>query len=314
MIATMRMGWGRSGGRAALAVGLLVALAAGCADDSGSTSGDSEGNTSRAALTEAAEPNTAGQDEATTSDAGGSEAATGSALDVDTQAIAAERDIVRTGSMQLRVDDAEDGETAVARIATDAGGFVSNEQARVKDHQVDITVRVPADHFEDVRADIADLGDVVEQTVDAQDVTAQVVDIDSRVASLQRSVERLQGLLSEAGDVGQLATVEGELARRETELEALQGQQRVLADQVALGTLEVHLSEDDEPVPSSDTPGFSDGLRRGWVALVDGGRIALAGVGFALPFLIPAALAYAVFRLVRRRMRPPTPAEQSTQV
>jgi hypothetical protein len=303
MIATMRRGWGR----AALAAGLLVALAAGCGDDSGSSSSDSAGGARLVAPTESAEPNAAGQDEATAGSAG-------SALDVDTQAIAAERDIVRTGSMQLRVDDAEDGETAVARIATDAGGFVSNEQARVRDHQVDITVRVPADHFEDVRADIADLGDVVEQTVDAQDVTAQVVDIDSRVASLQRSVERLQGLLSEAGDVGQLATVEGELARRETELEALQGQQRVLADQVALGTLEVHLSEDDEPVPSTDTPGFSDGLRRGWVALVDGGRIALAGVGFALPFLIPAALAYGVFRLVRRRMRPPTPAEQSTQV
>jgi hypothetical protein len=236
--------------------------------------------------------------------AGGSAAGEESALAVDTQAIAAARDVVRTGSMQVTVDDAADGAADVARIATDAGGFVSNEQARVRDRQVDVTVRVPASSFEDVRAEIGDLGDVVEQTVDAQDVTAQVVDIDSRVASLQRSVERLQGLLSEAGDVGQLAMVEGELARRETELEALQGQQRVLADQVALGTLEVHLSEDEQPAPSEDAPGFTDGLRRGWVAAVDGGRAALAGLGFALPFLVPAALAYAVFRLLRRRVQP----------
>ena len=45
-----------------------------------------------------------------------------------------------------------------------------------------------------------------------------------------------------------------------------------------------------------------------------GGRIALAGLGFALPFLVPGALAFAVYRLARRRMRPATPAEQSTQV
>jgi len=311
MMASMWASGGRSWARATLAAGLLVALV-GCGDDSGRSSDDSAGGRS-VAPAQTAEPNAAVPDEATASNAGG-DATTGSALDVDTQAIAAERDIVRTGSMRLTVDDAEDGATAVARVATDAGGFVSNEEARVKDHQVDITVRVPADKFEDVRDDIGDLGDVVEQTVDAQDVTAQVVDIDSRVTSLQRSVERLQGLLSEAGDVGQLATVEGELARRETDLEALQGQQRVLADQVALGTLEVHLSEDEEPAPSEDVPGFTDALRRGWVALLDGGRVALAGVGFALPFLIPAALGFAVVLLVRRRMRPPTPAEQSTQV
>ena len=39
--------------------------------------------------------------------------------------------------------------------------------------------------------------------------------------------------------------LEGELATRETELEALLGQQRVLRDQVALATLTVHLSEDE---------------------------------------------------------------------
>ncbi len=111
-----------------------------------------------------------------------------SALAVDTRAVAAAREIVRTGSMQLSVDDAEDGAAAVARIAGDAGGFVADEQARVRDHEVDITVRVPADTFEDVRGEIAGLGDVVEQTVEAQDVTAEVVDLDSRdhVARAQR--------------------------------------------------------------------------------------------------------------------------------
>ena len=254
----------------------------------------------------------AGTDEAAT-EGGGASGET--ALAVDTQAIAAARDIVRTGSMQLTVDDAEEAAADISRIATDAGGFVASEEARVRDDEVDITIRVPADSFEDVRAQVGDVGDVEEQTVDAQDVTAQVVDIDSRVASLQRSVERLQGLLSQAGDAGQLAMVEGELARRETELEALQGQQRVLADQVALGTLDVHLAEDRALTLSEDTPGFVDGLQTGWAALVYAGRITLTGLGFALPFLVPAALAFGVFRwLHRRRSGPAAPAEQATEL
>jgi hypothetical protein len=147
--------------------------------------------------------------------------------------------------------------------------------------------------------------------VQAEDVTAQMVDVDSRVESLRDSVDRLQGLLGRAGDVGQLASVEGELASRESDLEALLGQQRVLKDQVALATLTVHLAEHARPEPAKDAAGFRDGLRRGWVAAVDGGRAALAALGFLLPFVPILAAAVLALRWWARRQRPaagPTPA------
>ena len=181
---------------------------------------------------------------------------------------------------------------------------MAGEQERARDEEVDITIRVPADRFDDVREDVEALGDVVEQSVDARDVTAEMVDVESRIASLRASVERVRGLLSEAGTVDQLALVEGELARRETELEAMLGQQRVLADQVALGTLAVHLSPDDEPTVAEGTPGFTEGLRKGWVAAVEAGTLALAAAGFALPFAVPAVAAFAAFRVWQRRRRP----------
>ena len=109
---------------------------------------------------------------------------------------------------------------------------------------------------------------------------------------------RVRGLLAQSGDVAQLALVEGELARREAELEALLGQQRVLRDQVDLATLTVHMSKDTVPSPGDDAPGFADGLRRGWVAAVDGGRITLAVAGFAVPL---ALVALGVRRWQRRR-------------
>lgn len=286
---------------AAVATAVLVAVAAACG-----TSGDGE----RSGDASSSEPDT-------TADAGSGggaseEAATvgadPGALAVDTAAIAAARDVVSTGDMTLTVDDAAAAAGDVREIATEAGGFVADEQARAGDDEVDITIRVPADVFDDVRGDVGDLGDVVEQNVEARDVTAEMVDLDSRIGSLRASVERLRGLLGEAGDVAQLAAVEGELARRETELEAMLGQQRVLADQVALGTLAIHLSEDEQPTVAEGTPGFTDGLRTGWVAAVAAATVALAAVGFALPFLVPVALAFLVFKLVQRRRGPSTPA------
>jgi hypothetical protein len=214
---------------------------------------------------------------------------------------AAQRDVVRTGTMAVRVDDVDDAADAVRALARDSAGFVADEQADAGDHEVHLTIRVPADRFEDVRRQVDDLGDVVSEKVEARDVTAEVVDVDSRVRSLRASVDRVRALLARAGDVVQLATVEGELARRETELEALLGQQRVLKDQVALGTLTVELGRDAEPTPVEGVPGFGDALHRGWVALVDVVRVAVAAVGLALPFLVPAALAALAFRWWRRR-------------
>lgn len=301
-IMTTRMNLGARVSLAAAGTALLVALVASCGSASDRELSEDAADLEPQATTDAGAGTSGGaSDEAT-------EGAQPGSLAVDTAAIAAARDVVRTGDMTLTVDDAAASAVDVRTIATDAGGFVADEQERARDDEVDITIRVPADVFDDVRDEVGVLGDVVEQSVDSRDVTPEMVDLDSRIGSLRASVERLRGLLGEAGDVAQLAAVEGELARRETELEAMLGQQRVLADQVALGTLAVHLSEDEQPTVAEGTPGFMDGLRNGWVAAVEAGTVALAGVGFALPFLVPVALAFLVFKLVQRRRRPSTPA------
>lgn len=276
---------------------LAFAAAAGCTDrDGDSDAGGSASEGGGEALDEASADVTSAKD-------GGARGGDADVpLAVDTVAVARARDVVRTGTMELTVEDFDATAADVRRVASGAGGFVADEQVRARDEEADLTVRVPADRFDAVRAAIAELGDVAEQKVEARDVTAEVVDVESRIASLRASVVRVRGLLSQAGDVAQLALVEGELARREAELEALLGQQRVLRDQVDLATLTVHMSEDAAPAPSDDGPGFVDGLRRGWVAAVDGGRIALAVAGFVLPFAVPLALvALGVRRWQRRR-------------
>jgi hypothetical protein len=318
-------------GAAVLAAGLLVGGLAACGDAGDDSSGDTSasepavGPPTTAANMSAADgsagsggevapgaPTPLGDvatDEAASADAAG-DAAGRSALATDpAQVAAASRDVVRTGSMQVTVDDVDDAAADITALVTGAGGFVSNEQERAADEQIDLTVRIPADRFEDVRGQIGKLGTVESQQVDAQDVTAEMVDVESRIASLQASVDRVRGLLSGAGDVGQLAIVEGELARREAELESLEGQQRVLADQVALGTLTVNLGEEPPPPePADDIPGFGENVHRGWVALVDVGQVAVATVALVLPFLlviVPLGLLAWVW--YRRRRRPSAP-------
>jgi hypothetical protein len=307
-------------GVAVLAAGLVVGmLACASASDENDASGSappttpadtsaSGGSRESGAATAApgAEPNAF--DEAASAAGGGDAGRTALAPD-PAQVVAATRDVVRTGTMQLTVDDVDDAAADVTELVTGAGGFVSSEQARASDNTIGLTVRIPSDRFEEIRGQIGKLGTVESQQIDAEDVTAQMVDVQSRIDSLQASVDRVRGLLSGAGDVGQLAIVEGELARREAELEALEGQQRVLADQVSLGTLTIDLGEEPPPPePADDIPGFGANLHRGWVALVDVGQVALATIGLILPFLLVLApFAIAGWVMYRRRRRPTAP-------
>ena len=62
---------------------------------------------------------------------GGGEAAM--PLAVDTVAVARARDVVRTGTMELTVEDVDASATDVRRLAADAGGFVADEQVRARE-------------------------------------------------------------------------------------------------------------------------------------------------------------------------------------
>lgn len=285
-------------------IGLAAVLAVGCAGQSDDADSSADGEAGYDDRSERAPAPGAVDAEAADEAAAGAGGAGGETALADLDVVGADRDVVRTGTMQVTVDEAEGAADEVRALATEAGGFVADEQVRAVDDTVDITVRVPADAFEDVRVGVSELGDVTEQDVQAQDVTADMVDLESRITSLRASVERVRGLLDEAGDVAQLALVEGELASRETELEALLGRQRVLADQVALATLTVHLGEDPPPTPSEDAAGFTDGLDRGWVVLVESGRFAMAVTGFLLPLALPGVPAALALRWWWLRRRP----------
>lgn len=303
---------------AAVALAVAVVFVGGC---SGANNRDDASSSDEAGRSGAMDLGDEGDLDQASEEAGApaADGATGAGGDaaIDTVALVRDREVIRTGSMQLSVDEVGDALAEVRRLTDEAAGFVADERELARESQVTITVRVPTDAFDEVRELVAELGDVVEQTVEAKDVTAEVVDVETRIESLRKSVERLQGMLGQSGDVAQLAAVEGELSRREVELEALLGQQRVLQDQVSLGTLTVTLSEDEAPVPDDDAAGFGDGWRQGWVTFVDVGRAGLAALGFLLPFVVPALVIGVPARwwLLRQRRSdasPPAPTPAAT--
>lgn len=222
--------------------------------------------------------------------------------------IQAGRSIIATVDLALEVDRATAAATRAGEIAAASGGFVAQQDAEPTEGYVTLTLRIPTERLSGALGQLEDLGDIRSQHLDTQDVTEQVVDLEARIASARASVERVRRLLEESGDVTQLATVEGELARREADLESLLGRQRVLDDQVALATVHLDLREPAavEEEEDEELPGFFGGLARGWDAFVTSLSVLVTGLGYALPFLAVAVAGGIVWWRLRRRPSAPS--------
>ena len=147
-------------------------------------------------------------------------------------------------------------------------------------------------------------------------MTTTAVDLDARISALRTSVARLQSLMEGAATTEALLAAEDALSKRQQELESLQSQRALLADQVELSTLTVHLVPFGV-APPGGPDGFLDGLATGWRALVTALSAAVVVLGVLLPWLALGALVTAAvlvpIRLTRRRAAVKTPVPAPPQ-
>jgi hypothetical protein len=229
-----------------------------------------------------------------------------------------DRSVITTGWMAVTVDDPVDSAAQVAALVDAADGRVDrrNETPRTDTQQARATlvVRVPADRFDDVLADLRELGEVDSVQLEASDVTQQTQDLDSRIESLRTSADRLRTLIAQADDVGDLIAIESELTNRQSELDALVTQRDFLADQVAYSTLTVELLSEGL-APESGPNDFWSGVVAGWNALTGFVAGLLVAVGVLLPWLgvavVIAAIVVGIVVLATRSGRGPRAGDGS---
>ncbi len=245
----------------------------------------------------------------------------------DNGTITDNRLLSRTAAMTIQVADVPAAAARLRVIAAGLGGIVSAENVVVADaggyaKPSTLVIVVPAERLDAALEQVAAVGTVKLRTVNTTDVTTQVADVDARIRTQRESIARLQELIKKAGTVAEVAQVEGELTRRQAELESLLARQKALSAQVAQSPITLTLLSPTTPVqPTEEPPGFMLGLKRGWAAFTAFiGLLALAAGGF-LPFavffgVIGAATWFIVRKVqARRRANRPDPVwpSQSAQ-
>jgi hypothetical protein len=318
--------------RALLATGAAlsaVALVAGCGG-----SNDSGDSVAGGAAPEAATRDESGSGSGIQATPGGGDAKPGSNVSAE-QVVAQATKRVRTAQVTVEVKNLTTAAAAVRQVATDLGGIVGSEttgygapasQPSVSGSvpggqsgqpapispttattgEAVITLRVPEPKLDTAMQRVSQVGKELTRTTTSEDVTATLADLGSRVATQQRSLERVRALLARASSLSEIVSIEAELSRREADLEALQARQRALSDQAALSSLTAILRLPDVKPPSEedDDEGFLAGLEAGWKALVVSTMVVLTVLGALLPPLAVLLLLGVPLYLLWRRYRP----------
>ncbi len=207
--------------------------------------------------------------------------------------------VIFTASLSLRSRNVQGTVARATQLAESAGGYVSGEHASVVQagrHAtpvVSIQFKVPAAAYQATLSALGALGTKRSETQQAQDVTGTVADVNSRVASAEAAIAQLRKLLTRAGSVGGLLTVQDQINQEEASLEALQSQQRALARETSYATISLTVTRTAPPARhhhKAAAAGFLPGLAAGWRALRTTVTWILTGAGAALPFAILAGL------------------------
>jgi hypothetical protein len=240
-----------------------------------------------------------------------------------TARLAPASDIIYTAQLTVRAANVSTAAAKAAQITEGVGGYVSNESTSADpNHPSEATatvqLKIPVAAYLATLGQLAGgLGTQLSLQEQAQDVTEQVADVNSQVTSYEAAIVQLRALLSHAGSVGDLLSVQNQINDEESALEALEAQQRALSHETSYATVTLTiLGPKAKPAvhhPKAP-PSLSGGFGAGWHALRVTVSWTLAFLGAVAPFAAVAALAGFVFYrgrrwLIRRRpaARPASP-------
>src|SRR5215472_13114214 len=291
-----------------LTVGACL-LAAGCSSGGSATSGAAHGTAAGGGAVAAPLPANVPGVPARTKATGSS--GSGASAGLTSVPLPGGQSVIFTATLSLRANDIQATVAKATQLAQAAGGYVSGEhasmtQSRHKKAMVSIQFKVPAADYQSTLSALSALGANRSETQQAQDVTGTVADVNSRVASAEAAIAQLRRLLSHAGTVSGLLTVQEQINQEEASLEALQSQQRALARETSYATISMTVTGPPPPRGHHEQhqglAGFLGGLAAGWRALRVVVATLLTLAGAVLPFAIPLGLAAVAAVATRRRL------------
>ena len=221
-----------------------------------------------------------------------------------------ERKIVYRADLTIETTDLVGTREKILNLMETENGILEyNEQ---NEHQFYLSLKIPAEKFEEFLNEAKAVGRVIYSSISANDVTEQYIDTETRLASKRALLEKYQSYLPQAKDLKEILEVEAQINSVTTELEQWEGRLQRLEKEVAYSSVSVRLKlptyvekEDDAKTIADLFLSIGKNLRIAF-AYIALGLIYIAAVGG--PFIAAVVIIALCIRIVRRKKRGKTKA------
>ena len=227
----------------------------------------------------------------------------------------ADRKIVKTGEITLEVTNVGSAAGIVRAMALQLGGYVGGSSAGDKEQTATLTLRIPADRFDDAIDRLHGMdATVLAEATREEDVTSSIVDLEARIKNLEASEVQYRALVERAEKIDDILSVQGRLDDVRGQIEQLKAQLEQISGLADLSTLTVTLSPTDKLVEETAAGWDAGGtLDRALSALVSLGQ-GFATVGIWLGVVgLPILILLALLGLVGIRLFPRLPRRRPSE-
>ncbi len=161
-----------------------------------------------------------------------------------------DKKIIKNGSLDLLVRNADAVITGIETVASKYQGFVESSNVYEQTEGVKsgyASLRIPANSFDAVFAELKTFAvKVVSENSNTNDVTAQYIDLEAQIKNYKAEEAQYQEIMKKATKIEDILNVASRLADVRGRIERTQGQLNLLSRQVDMSTISVSFTA--EPV------------------------------------------------------------------
>jgi len=165
---------------------------------------------------------------------------------IDTTTSTTDRMIIRTGNIDIVVEDVQVAIEDIAQLAESMQGFVVNSTTWRQGNALygNISIRVPADSYNSALRIIRDSAvEVNSENTASRDVTEEYVDLQAKLKNLEATEQQLLKIMEQATTVESILKVQSQLTETRSQIESLKGSIQYIERTTAMSLIQVQLQQ-----------------------------------------------------------------------
>lgn len=174
-----------------------------------------------------------------------------------------DRVVIEESTLSLVVDDVSAKVSAVVSYAEKEGGFlVSSEVTSPEESPVaTVSVRVPSaklrtaiDYYRTLAVKVSS------ESIIGTDVTEEFEDLDSRIATLEETIEQFEVIKAKATKIADLVSITQQIITLREQIDLLKGEKKFIEESAAFPKITAYLATDEFSLPYLPAEGFRPGV------------------------------------------------------